>query len=87
MLIIAQVLKENGFKITVFAQSQTTNKLVNEAADDSARVSWWDRKKKTALGTNQIAGFGGFHPLSSLEENKNFSWKTIVLIRIIYLRD
>ena len=30
-------------------------------------------KKKTALGTNQIAGFGGFHPLSSLEENKNFS--------------
>ena len=44
-------------------------------------------EKKTALGTNQIAGFGGFHPLASLEENKYFSWKTIVLIRIIYLRD
>ena len=46
--------------MTVFAHSQTTNKLFNEAANDSARV----------LGTNQIAGFGGFRPLASLEQNK-----------------
>ena len=30
--------------MTVFAHSQTTNKLVNEAANDSARVSGQDRK-------------------------------------------
>ena len=30
-------------------------------------------EKKNALGTNQIAGFGGFHHLASLEENKYFS--------------
>ena len=51
-------------KSRFFAQSQTTNKLVNEAGKI---------EKKTALGTNQIAGFGGFHPLASLEENKYFS--------------
>ena len=45
MLIIAQVLKEKWLKITGFAHSQTTNKLVNEAANDSARVSGQDRKK------------------------------------------
>ena len=28
-----------------------------------------DRKKPPALGTNQIAGFGGFHPLATLEKN------------------
>ena len=70
MIIIAQVLKEKLLKITSFAHSQTTNKLVNEAANDSARVSGQDRKKPSALGTNQIAGFGGFHPLTSLERNK-----------------
>ena len=70
MLIIAQVLKEKWFKITCFAHSQTTNKLMNEAANDSARVSGQDRKKPPALGTNQIAGFGGFRPLASLEKNK-----------------
>ena len=43
MLIIAQVLRVNGLKMTVFAHSQTTNKVVNEAANDSARVSVaWD---------------------------------------------
>ena len=57
-------------KITGSAHSQTTNKLVNKAADDSARVSVQDRKKPPALGTNQIAGFGGFHPFASLEKNK-----------------
>ena len=69
MLIIAQVLKEKWLKITSFAYSQTTNKLVNEAANDSARVSGQDRKKPPALGTNQIAGFGGFRPLASVEKN------------------
>ena len=54
--------------MTVFAHSKTTNKLVNEAANDSARVSGQDRKKPPALGTNQIAGFGGFRPL--VEKNK-----------------
>ena len=54
--------------MTVSAHSQTTNKLVNEAANDSARVSGQDRKKLPALGTNQIAGFGGFRPLASLEK-------------------
>ena len=43
---------------------------MNEAANDSARVSGQDRKKPSALGTNQIAGFGGFHPLASLEKKK-----------------
>ena len=69
MLIIAQVLKEKWLKITGFAHSQTTNKLVNKAANDSARVSGQDRKKPPALGTNQIAGFGGFRPLATLENN------------------
>ena len=74
MLIIAQVLKENWLKITGFAHSQTTNKLVNKAANDSARVSGQDRKKPPTLGTNQIAGFGGFRPLASLEKNnKSYS--------------
>ena len=43
---------------------------MNEAANDSARVSGQDRKKPPALGTNQIAGFGGFRPLASSEKNK-----------------
>ena len=62
--------KRKMLKITGFAHSQTTNKLVNKAANDSARVSGQDRKKPPALRTNQIAGFGGFHPLASLENNK-----------------
>ena len=40
--------------MTVFAYSQTTNKLVNEAANDSTRVSGQDRKIPPALRTNQI---------------------------------
>ena len=56
--------------MTVFAHSQTTNKLVNEAANDSARGSGQDRKITPALRTNQIAGFGGFHKLASLEKRK-----------------
>ena len=74
MLIIAQVLKEKWLKITGFAHSQTTNKLVNKVANDSARVSGQDRKNLPALGTNQIAGFGGLRPLGSLEKNKIRYW-------------
>ena len=70
MLIIAQVLKEKWLKITGFAHSQTTKKLVNKAANDSARVSGQDRKKLPVLGTNQIARFRGFRPPASLEKNK-----------------
>ena len=44
--------------------------LMNKAANDSRRVSGKDRKKPPALGTNKIAGFGGFRPLESSEENK-----------------
>ena len=58
-------------KKTVLAHSQTTNKLVNEAANDSARVSGQDRKIPPALGTNPIAGFGGFRPLASFDKNKD----------------
>ena len=58
--------------MTVFAHSQTTNKLVNEAANDSGRGSGQDREKPPALGTNQIAGFGGFRPLTSVEKIKLF---------------
>ena len=68
MLKTAQILKEKWLKITGFAHSQTTNKLVNKAASDSARVSRQDCKKLPALGTNQIEGFGGFCPLASLEK-------------------
>ena len=41
---------------------------MNKAANDSAQVTGQDRKKLPALGTNQIAGFGGFRPLASLEK-------------------
>ena len=72
MLIIAYVLKENGLKSRVLHihKQQTTNKPVNEAANDSARVGGQDRKKPRALATNEIAGFGGFRSLASLEKNK-----------------
>ena len=56
--------------MTVFARSQITNKLVNEAAIDSAWVRGQDRKILPALGTNQIARFGGFRLLASLEKDK-----------------
>ena len=56
--------------MTVSAHLQTTNKLVKDAANDSARVSGKDRKIPPAVVTNQIAGFGGFRPLARLEKNK-----------------
>ena len=68
--MIAQVLNEKWLKITGFAHSQATNKLVNKAANDSARVSGQGREKPPGLGINQIAGFGGFRPLASSEKNK-----------------
>ena len=55
MLIIAQVLEETWLKITGFAHSQTTNKLANKAANDSARVSGQDQKKIDASSRNQSA--------------------------------
>ena len=74
MLIIAQDLKEKWLKNHGFCSFKNKQKkLVNEAANDSARVSGQDRKKKPpAPGTNQIAGFGGFRPLASVEKIKLF---------------
>ena len=57
--------------MTGFAHSQATNKNVNEAANDSAWVSGQEDKMPPALGTNRIAGFGGFRPLASLGKNKS----------------
>ena len=50
---------------------------MNEAANDSARVSGQDRKKMPALGTNQIARFGEFCPLTSSEKINIFSIYTL----------
>ena len=68
--------------MTVFAHSQTTNKLTNEAAKGSARVSGQDRKIPLALGTNQIAGFGGFRPLASLGKKMLFLLLIYVAFRL-----
>ena len=54
-----------------FCSFTTTNKLVNEAANDSARARGQDRKKLPALGTNQITGFRRFRPLASSEKDNN----------------
>ena len=51
---------KNGLKITVFAHSQTTNKLVNKAANDSPLFCRQDCKTLPSSGTNQIAGLGEF---------------------------
>ena len=48
----------------VFAHSKTTNR-VNEASNDSARVSEEECKKAPAFGTNRIAGFGEIRPLTT----------------------
>ena len=66
MLIIAEVFREKWFENDGFCSFTSKNKLVNKAANDSARVSGQDRKISPALGTNQIAGFGGFRPLANL---------------------
>ena len=80
MLIIAQVLKEKWLKITGFAHPQTTNKLVKEAANDSARVSEQDRKK-TARSRNQsdcrIWRIPPAHKLGKKIIKRGASWDTI----------
>ena len=86
MPIIVQVLKENWVKHHGFAHSQTTNKLVNEAAKDSARISRRDRKIPPALRTNQIAGFGGFCPLTSLKKNKLRYYVTMLIESFVKLQ-
>ena len=68
--------------MTVFAHSQTTNKPVNEAANDSAWVSGQDRKIPPVLGTNQITGFGGFRPLASLEKKNNNKKKPVFFVSL-----
>ena len=55
MLIMAQVLKEEWLEITGFAHSQTTNKLVNKAANDPPGLA-------SKIVKNR--------PLASLEKNK-----------------
>ena len=73
MLIIAQDLKEKWLKNHGFCSFKNKEKkLVNEADNDSARISGQDRKKPPALGTNQIAGFGGFRPLAGVGKFKLF---------------
>ena len=76
--------KRKIVKITAFAHSQTTNKFVNKAANNSARVSGQDGKKLPTLLTNQIAGFGGFRPLASLEKiNDNIVTKIAKISRML----
>ena len=55
-------------KIYRFCSFTNKKQTVNKAANDSARVSGRDCKKLPALGTNQIAGFGEYSPLASLEK-------------------
>ena len=71
MLIITQVLKEKWLKITGFAHSQTTNKLVNEAANDSAPVTGRQDRKKTASCRNQSdCRIWRIPPARKLKKNK-----------------
>ena len=65
ILMIAQVLKEKWFKSDGFC-SFTNNKQTFKWSCQRARVRGQDRRKPPALGTYQIAGFGGFRPLSKL---------------------
>ena len=51
------------------------------AANDSTCVSGQDRKISPALGTNQIAGFGGFYPPASLEKINNY-----ILIKDVHFK-
>ena len=63
----------------------TTNKPVNEAANDSAQISGQDRKKLPALGTNQIERFGGFRPVASLEKNNSLYCQKIKVHIFCYI--
>ena len=53
----------------VFAHSQTTNKHVNEAANDFPGLAAKIVKYRPLSEPNLIAESGGFRPLSSLEKN------------------
>ena len=71
-----------------FCSFTATNKLVNEAANDSARVSGQDRKKLPPLGTNPIAGFGGFHSARKLREKRKYLLANrifMLLLPMVYL--
>ena len=57
-----QVLQEKWFENDDFCSFANIN---------FAWVIRQDRKITPALGTNQIAGFGGFRPLASLEKINN----------------
>ena len=81
-----QALKECWVKHHGFAHSQTTNKLVNEAAKDSAWVRGQDRKIPPALRTNQIAGFGGFCLLTSLKKKKLKYYLTMLIESFVKLQ-
>ena len=66
MLIIAQVLKEKSVEkspVLLIHKQQTDLWIKLPSGQDR---NW----KPPALGTDQIAGFGGFRPLASLEKNK-----------------
>ena len=57
-----------------FAHSQATNKLANEAANDSTQVSRQDRKILPGLkGTNQMAEFRGYSTCWQ-------AWKKIIAV-------
>ena len=62
MLITVQVLREIWFENDGFCS------FTNNTQTSSGQ----DRKIPPALRTNQIAGFGRFHPLVSLEKNIEF---------------
>ena len=68
--------------MTGFAHSQTTNKLVNKAVNDSARVSGHDRKKPPALGTNQIAGYKRVTGVTSFSTSFRPGWISFLHILI-----
>ena len=44
--------------------------LKSSSRESSARLRGEDRKKKPAYGTNQIAGFEEFRPITNFEKNK-----------------
>ena len=57
--------------LTFCAFSKLSLKSLRDVINDRS-LSGQDRKIPPALhGSNQIAGFGGFRPLASLEENKH----------------
>ena len=58
--------------MTIFAHSHTTNKLVNEAANDSSQVSGQDRKIPPALGTQSDCRFWRIPPTRKLGKKQRY---------------